>query len=464
MFVAGLIILVINVIVAAFSPNIAPHDPIRDLQVADDYALPAWVGALAEFSDFPRNTLVQVPADGWKIESSGPRKDSFNIMGNPTELTASYISGQEAGVSKLTLRYGLRFNYSPPKTFIIRVPFSLSTTGEGIAYRLTVAIVRLSDSKAFVVYDTFPPWRTGQVSQVGESSLVLHSRDPQIARRLGIQALLMNVAESVFAEKGHYEIFVETYVRDEAPPGRSQFALNLGTVTLRIPGLLYGLLGTNNVGADVFSQLVYGARVSLIVGFLSISIAVILGLLVGVFAGYRGGLVDQSLMFFTDTIMQTPTLPIILLVMLVLGRNLYLIIAILALVSWPSLARQIRAWVLSLKERAFVEAAKAIGAGDFYIMFAVIAPQTLPLIAYVFILGVPSAVFIEIGLSLIGFGDPFLPSWGKMINEAFYGGAYSKLAWWWVAPPIVAILLLALSFVFIGYTLEETIQPTLKVR
>lgn len=173
---------------------------------------------------------------------------------------------------------------------------------------------------------------------------------------------------------------------------------------------------------------------------------------------------DQLLMFFTDTVLQTPTLPIILLVILVFGRNLYLIIAILALMSWPSLARQMRAWVLSLKERAFVEAARAIGASDLYIMFRVIAPQTVPLIAYVFILGVPSAVFIEIGLSLIGFGDPFLPSWGKMINEAFYGGAYTKLAWWWVAPPIAAILLLALCFVLIGFTLEETIQPTLRAR
>jgi len=327
---------------------------------------------------------------------------------------------------------------------------------------LQVTIKNMETQKVFVIYDTFPPWRTSDVDRLSDP-LVLHSRDAQIARRLGLDPLQANVAQSIFTHKGDYHVEITVQIRDTGA-NNARAEMLLAPATLRVQGLLFGVLGTNNVGADVFSQLVYGARVSLIVGFLSVSIAVALGLIIGVVAGYRGGRVDQALMFLTDTVLQTPTLPIILLVVLVLGRNLYLIIAILALLAWPALTRQIRAWVLSLKERAFVEAARAIGASDLYIMFRVIAPQTVPLIAYVFILGVPSAVYTEIGLSLIGFGDPFLPSWGKMINEALYGGAYSKLAWWWVAPPIGALLLLSLAFVLIGFTLEEAIQPTLRVR
>ena len=146
------------------------------------------------------------------------------------------------------------------------------------------------------------------------------------------------------------------------------------------------------------------------------------------------------------------------------GRNIYLIISIIALLSWMGLARQVRAWVLSIRERAYVEASKAIGASDFYIMFKVIAPQTLPLLAYSFVMTIPAAILLEAGLSLIGFGDPFFPSWGKMINEAWNGGAISKLAWWWIGPPIFAIVALALAFVLMGYSMEEELTPTLRKR
>jgi len=140
------------------------------------------------------------------------------------------------------------------------------------------------------------------------------------------------------------------------------------------------------------------------------------------------------------------------------------IISILALLSWMGLARQLRAWVLSLKERPFVEAVRAAGGGDLYMMFRVIAPQTVPLLTYSFVLSIPGAILTEAGLSMIGFGDPLFPSWGKILNEAWGSGGFASLAWWWIAPPIAALLLLALSIVSIGRTLEEVLNPRLRRR
>ncbi len=463
MFAVGVTILFINVLMGVFAPEIASRDPVRDLQLADDYAMPSWMAMF--YPDLPRNVNLQVIGADWTTQVTGINTGllAYQTQGESLRVTYTGNGSQQAAVNQVMLTKNFEFPYSPPRTFIVTVPFAVRVSDpSAVNYRLQLAVKNLQSQENFVIYDTFPPWRTSDAERIGDA-LLLHSRDAQIARRLGMDPLLSNVAQTVFANKGSYRVEISFHIKDTGS-NKVQLAFEIAPVRIKVQGLLFGALGTNNVGADVFSQLVYGARVSLIVGFLSVSIAVILGLIIGVVAGYRGGIVDQLLMFFTDTVLQTPTLPIILLVILVFGRNLYLIIAILALMSWPSLARQMRAWVLSLKERAFVEAARAIGASDLYIMFRVIAPQTVPLIAYVFILGVPSAVFIEIGLSLIGFGDPFLPSWGKMINEAFYGGAYTKLAWWWVAPPIAAILLLALCFVLIGFTLEETIQPTLRAR
>jgi len=137
---------------------------------------------------------------------------------------------------------------------------------------------------------------------------------------------------------------------------------------------------------------------------------------------------------------------------------------LISILSWMGVARQMRAWVLSLRERPFVEAAVAAGGSSSYIAFRVITPQLIPVVAYYLAMRVPAAVFLEAGLSLIGFGDPYFPSWGKILNEAYNFGGFSKLAWWWIAPPITAILLLALGFVLVGYTLEEVFHPRLRRR
>ena len=468
MLTAALAILTVNLFVALFAAYLTPYDPVRDLQVADDFALPEWATTLMGLRDLPKNFLRKVEVQDWTYQAADDRARGLEVTRKESHILVVYsrTGKEEVGETRASFRHPFEYSSTPPKTFVVRVPMNVTALeGENVAYRAVVSLVRDTDKTTYPLYDSYPPWRTISFSRWAESELVLHSRDTSIARRLGISPLERNVAETIFSRKGSYELVIELFFQDFGRSGESgRLECSIGIPSVRILGLQHGFLGTNHLGADVFSQLVYGVRVSLIVGFLAAGIAVCLGLVVGVIAGYKGGFTDQASMFSADTFMQTPVLPIILLVMLVFGRNIYIIIAIIALMSWMGLARQLRAWVLSLKERAFVEAARAIGASDFYVMFKVIAPQTTPLLVYSFVLSIPGAIMLEAALSLIGFGDPFLPSWGKMINEAWNGGAFSKLAWWWVAPPIVAILLLALSFVFIGYGLEETLQPALKRR
>lgn len=468
MWIFGIAVLIADFFVAAFAPYIATHDPIYETHVADDLAMPIWATIFPGLEDLPRNTLAEIGANDWSHESNGDHRNLLKVSTTGDDLIMFYRrSGNEvSGETKVRLKHNFQYSYAPPKTFVILLPIGFTVSELiGVSYRFTVSIVRHSDNKAFAIYDSYPPWRSSDLVRLGDNRITIHSRDAMLARRLGVSILEHNIAEMVFSSKGAYTIQLTVSIVDDGLSGDAgEIRITVSQVSCRILGKAYGILGTNHEGADIFSQLVYGTRISLIVGFLAASIAVILGVIVGVIAGFKGGPVDQAFMFITDTLIQTPTLPIIILVMMIFGRGIYMIISILALLSWMGLARQLRAWVLSLKERPFVEAVRAAGGGDFYIMFRVIAPQTVPILTYSFVLSIPGAILTEAGLSLIGFGDPLFPSWGKILNEAWSFGGFASLAWWWIAPPMIALLLLALSIVFIGRTLEEVLNPRLRRR
>jgi len=468
MMIAGMCLLALNIVMASLAPYLAWHNPITDMQVADDYAMPEWASALPGCSDLPRNMNMEIRQQEWTVSYSGSNGKAWTSFSRSTELTLQYDQRNTSGPGEATasLMYQFQYQYAPPKTFVIRIPVNITVPDtETVAYRITVTLRRVGDLKGFVIHDSFPPWRSSNYIKWGDLVLILHSRNAALARQAGINPLYQNIATEIFSEKSSYELLINLFLNDKRgaeAPGKLE--ATFGNVSFRIPGLLYGILGTNNFGADIWSQLVWGARISLIIGVSAAILVVVVGLLVGLTAGYLGGMYDQTLMFLTDTLNQLPHLPIILTIMLVLGRNIYIIVALISILSWMGVARQMRAWVLSLRERPFVEAAVAAGGSRSYIAFHVIAPQLVPVVAYYLAMRVPNAVFLEAGLSLIGFGDPYFPSWGKILNEAYNFGGFSKLAWWWIAPPITAILLLALGFVLIGYTLEEVFHPRLRRR
>ena len=221
------------------------------------------------------------------------------------------------------------------------------------------------------------------------------------------------------------------------------------------------LLGTDDAGIDVLSQLLYGARVSLMVGFFAAFMSMVIGTTIGLVAGYFGGRIGNALMRFVDVLLVIPHLPLMMVIIALFGRGLWKIVFVIGLLGWTFIARLVRSQVISIKERQYVMRARNLGASDFSIIFKHIFPQTFPLIVSQTVLGISGAILAESTLSFLGLGDPLLISWGRMINFAFER-AMSARAWWFILPPGVAIVWVSMSLVLIGNTIEEIFNPRIK--
>ena len=224
-------------------------------------------------------------------------------------------------------------------------------------------------------------------------------------------------------------------------------------------------LGTNDVGQDILSELIYGARISLAVGFLAAALAVGIGTMVGIAAGYLGGWVDTVLMRAVDLVLVIPFLPLMILLAAYLGPSYRNIIIVIGILVWARPSRVIRAQVLSLKSLDYVEAALALGSPSRRIMIRHILPAVLPLALAQFILAASSAILIEAALSFLGLGDPTAKSWGSVLYYAQVRNAFLSGAWlWWVVPPGLLITATTLAFAFTGYSLEDVLNPTVRGR
>jgi len=222
------------------------------------------------------------------------------------------------------------------------------------------------------------------------------------------------------------------------------------------------LLGTNDVGQDIFSELLYGTRNSLLVGFAAAFIAVSLGTVVGLVAGFRKGVLDDLLMGVTDVFLVVPMLPLAILVSVYLGPSIWNLILVVGLLWWPSTARVIRSQVLSIRESGDGESARALGAGDLWLMWRHVLPNVLPLLMAKFVLTVAMAMLMDASLSFLGLGDPIAKSWGMMLRYAFMRGGFVGGMWWWYVPPGLAIGLCILSLTLISFGIEEKSDPRLK--
>ena len=226
----------------------------------------------------------------------------------------------------------------------------------------------------------------------------------------------------------------------------------------------YWPLGTDHLRRSVWAQFVWGSRISLFVGLAATVITIAIGSLVGIVAGFLGGRTDSALMRFTEWFLVIPFLPLAIVLASVLGRSVWNIIFVIGITSWPSTARLVRAQVLTVKQRLFVDRARSLGASGSYIVGRHILPNVSGLILANATLAVPISILTETTLSFLGLGDPQRASWGKALEEAFVNGAITRNAWWYFVPPGLAILLVVLAFTLIGQTLEEIADPRLAGR
>jgi peptide/nickel transport system permease protein len=221
-------------------------------------------------------------------------------------------------------------------------------------------------------------------------------------------------------------------------------------------------LGTDDGGKDVLSSLIYGARVSLVVGFAAAAIALVIGGLVGIVAGYRGGWVGSLLMRVTDFFLVIPDLALQIVLVAIIGPSLGTIILVIGALGWTTTARLVRSQTLTVRERKYVMRAKAIGAGDAHILRRHIMPAVLPLMLANMVLVISLAILSESTLAFLGLGDPTVISWGQMLNFAFDRGAVSAGAWWALLPPGFAIVWVVLATTLLGTALEDALNPRLK--
>lgn len=259
-------------------------------------------------------------------------------------------------------------------------------------------------------------------------------------------------------------VIIAIFANSIAPydPMQIQYNDNGGVKRLQPPSKDH-FLGTTWMGRDVFSQLVVGSRIAVLVGVISAICVAFIGTNIGLIAGYFGGIIDNIMMRVVDIIYGIPFLPFALILVAILGPGIKNIILAIVLITWRNSSRVIRSQVLSLKNRTFIEAAKLSGASHGRIIYKHIAPNVMPLSLVYVSTTMASAIMTESSLSFLGFGDPTQVSWGKILYACYSSQAMFK-AWWWMVPPGVAITLLVLSGYLMGRAFEEIANPKLRER
>ena len=506
----GVAIIIIFTIVAILAPVITPYDPLTSEHLAGTRAKPAW---LRMFPGYHHLSCNLEPVNDWTFSSPSSLEEwaSYVSTSSPKinlDYCSSMGSVNGSGPGSLVLSYDRPSAVDPPgavKVAIVKrfyYPYKgpvarfscMGRLGEktthvsvyveragDVSYNMTLYLVDVYGNrydlwtiknKGRGVYEeeiiilpviNITTVRWAKIGEEGEwvyPHRDIDSLSPYMRWKM-FGMVMKNPATEIFKSPGEYVFGLEIYINDRSEEGAS-LKIYIDDLYLKLYGTSFGLLGTDWFGRDIFTQLVYGARMSLIIGLLTAFFSVAVGLVIGLLAGYLGGIVDEFLMRFTDMLLVLPYLPFVLVVIAVIGPSIWNLIMLMALLGWMGFSRVIRAQVLSLKERPFVEAARAAGAGPGHIILRHILPNVMSFVYVALALSVPSAIVTEAVLSWLGLGDPFIMTWGRMLHDVQQFSAHED--WWWVIPPGLCIALLALAFVLIGYAIDEILNPKLRRR
>jgi ABC-type dipeptide/oligopeptide/nickel transport systems, permease components len=226
------------------------------------------------------------------------------------------------------------------------------------------------------------------------------------------------------------------------------------------------IMGTDDLGIDLWAQICYGARVSLIVGFGTALLAAIGGGLIGIFSGYVGGVPDKIIMRMIDILIVIPDFPLMVLLAALLGPSLFNVVIVLALFAWVTPARIVRSQVLMLKEQTYIKAAETYGAGTWYLIQRHFLPAVFPILTVNIIRLTGRAIISEAGLSFLGLGDPTSKSWGLIIHYAtsFKGIYYTNFWKWWLVYPWLILTMVVMSLAFLSREMENLLDPRIKIK
>jgi len=305
------------------------------------------------------------------------------------------------------------------------------------------------------------------------SEMVLHnekifSTDGTIKKNLSLESNLFNfniedypTQDIIFSKlsehsvlKGNYAFLINLYAVEK----ENSFVDSI----LIVGGKAFGLMGTDELRRDLAIGLLWGTPLALFIGIAVAVGSVVMGLVYGVYAGYKGKFTDESMMRFNDVIYALPVLPFLIILAVTVGNSIFLMIGFLMIFGWVGIAKVSRSMALQIKIKGYVEASKMMGQKDSKIIFKHIIPQLLPYAFASIAISVPAAITTEAGLSFLGLGDPSFPTWGQILRDAYTYGAAARGLWWWIVPPGIMIAITGLSFVFMGNALDVIVNPKLR--
>lgn len=505
--VIGLVIIVFFVILAIFAPQIDSNPPVFGYNVGADFSVPAWATIFPQYSGYAVTGYVispvkfATPSDLsiWSLKGvpngSVTRGISTEVplgkAGKPNkaypgsmQLNATIVPAQgnvstsflPGGQVFFSLSQSYKWSAKAPKEFLIAayvdpvkmvnvsaiyLNYIVSTPTKN-NYSLSTTQVFVLDSEIDIHDYQVGAWKWSNVTD----ALLTLSNLPGFTSKTPTSV--------VFPTTGTYNFTLQVM---GVPTGTNpSISLNIASLSFHEQGNAFGVLGTDNDGRDVWSQLVWGSQISLMIGVVSGVGAVALGTIAGLGAGYLGGLSDEIISRFTDFFLVLPFLPLLIIVVLIISQNAVLlasiyvwIILIFIILTWPSIAKIIRSQVLSVKERQYVEASRAVGGGTGHILRKHILPNVMGLVYSQVALNVSGFILLEAALDFLAVTiRPIgVITWGAMLTNALPFATSAPqygYVWWWFLPPGISIAALSLAFVLVGFALDSVFNPRLRAR
>ena len=394
-------------------------------------AIPGWVN-LFLIEKIPEHKILDDPIE--KVETSGD-------------------------ISLISHQFGFNFDYDDfPNDFIYE--FSAKYSGAPL---LEILVIR-PDGVQLELLSTSLPYSDSTTTHTER----IFSTDESIRKKLFLQSnkfdffldrpsaedIVFSKTETHQPLKGNYVFVINLYgvnSQNEIPESR-----------LIVGGKAFGVMGTDELRRDLAIGLLWGTPLALFIGIVVAIASVVMGLLYGVYAGYKGKKTDETMMRFNDVIYALPALPFLIILSVTISNSIFLMIGFLTIFGWVGIAKVSRSMALQIKTRGYIDAAEMMGQKDSKIILRHILPQLLPYAFASIAISVPAAITTEAGLSFLGLGDPSFPTWGQILHDANVFGAASRGLWWWIMPPGVMIAITGLAFVFIGNALDVIVNPKLR--